>query len=157
MLFENKKTDAGDEWKMNIGIDREETDMNTDSVADVDGVVIIKANPLALKGFQGPPSQWESITRQIISWRKKAGTIIEGHVHSSSDERLFISKGRVKIHFLRPGNSDFRHSRIIEEGDSVVIKSGWAHKLEILEDVVICEFRTGCFGRDNPDTSPAEV
>ncbi|MDA9189281.1 hypothetical protein N9O37_03865 [Candidatus Pelagibacter sp.] len=81
------------------------------------------------------------------------GKIIKPHRHlevkrtiNTTQECLFIRKGKLQVDFYLP-NNELLCSRILEEKDTLLIISG-AHGFKVLEDIEMIEIKQGPYNDD---------
>lgn len=129
------------------------------------GFSVIKTNCPAPDDSRGRLWQWKfEDGRQITVCERKAGSIAGCHVHYGDDEsknpeRLFFARGKAKVTFLvkGPDNTERKEEITVEAGDSITIQPHTQHKIEVLEDAVILEYRITHFDKHNPDTVNVEL
>ena len=128
------------------------------------GFEVQKVEPVDSSDPRGRLWEWKLVDgRQITICERKAGTRTGSHFHRGHDkskkpERLFIARGRVQLTtIIHHNGTKKREKTILEAGDSVKIHPHTTHKLEILEDAIILEYRLSHFDRLKPDTFPVEI
>ena len=113
------------------------------------------ANP---EDARGRAWQWKLPEgRQITICERNAGSE-SSHMHKGKDpskdpERLFIARGVVKIIFKIYGKIT---KKVLRAGDSVEIGPAVWHKMEVIEDALILEYRITHFDSKHSDTFQVE-
>jgi mannose-6-phosphate isomerase-like protein (cupin superfamily) len=83
------------------------------------------------------------------------GKVIEPHIHNEvprnitlTQEVLFIRRGKLRVDFYN-NRRDYLESRVLEEGDVILLSSG-GHGFETLEELEMIEVKQGPYagGRD---------
>lgn len=87
-------------------------------------------------------------SQQVAYMKHKAGKVIDAHVHNLvhrsvilTQEVLFIKRGKLRVDFYDE-YEDYLESRILEEGDVILLVSG-GHGFRVLEDVEMIEVKQG--------------
>ena len=95
-------------------------------------------------------------SQQLAFISHKSGKVIPAHVHNvtkrkihTTQETLFIKKGKVKINFYN-NNKTYFDSRTLGAGDVILLVSG-GHGFEILNDVAMVEVKQGPYVNDSVD------
>ena len=89
-----------------------------------------------------------NFSQQIAYMKRSKGYSIEPHIHNIvrrevqfTQEVLFIKNGKVRVDFF-DDNQTFLESRILEQGDVILLAHG-GHGLEMLEESEIIEVKQG--------------
>lgn len=89
-----------------------------------------------------------SFSQQLAFISRKAGQIIEAHVHNIikrdinfTQEVLLIKRGKVKVN-LYDSQKNFFNSKLLSSGDVILLASG-GHGFEFLEDTEMIEIKQG--------------
>jgi len=99
----------------------------------------------------------DEFSQQLAYMHHPAGKIIEPHLHNPvprdvlfTQEVLILKTGRLRVDFY---NNDrlYLESRIIEEGDIILLASG-GHGFEVLEEVEMVEVKQGPYAADGDKT-----
>jgi len=87
-------------------------------------------------------------SQQLAYMHHPKGKIIEPHVHNLvkrevhyTQEVLVIKRGRLRVDFYNE-NKEYLESRILEEGDIILLASG-GHGFEVLEEIEMIEIKQG--------------
>lgn len=90
---------------------------------------------------------------QLAYMNRPEGYVIQPHIHQLVDrntqltqEVLLIRKGKVRVDFYEE-NKNYLTSRILEEGDVVLLAAG-GHGFEALESVEIIEVKQGPYVKE---------
>ena len=96
----------------------------------------------------------KEFSQQLAYMKRSSGYKIDPHIHhrvnrnvKSTQEVLFIKKGKVKVDFFGE-HRQFLTSQIIEKGDVIMLASG-GHGFEMLEDSEILEVKQGPYAGDD--------
>jgi mannose-6-phosphate isomerase-like protein (cupin superfamily) len=91
--------------------------------------------------------------QQLGYMNRPAGYVIPPHAHkplprtiTESQEVLFIRSGKVRVDFF-DDDEYFIESRVVEQGDVILIASG-GHGFEIIEDAEMIEVKQGPYMGD---------
>lgn len=89
-----------------------------------------------------------NFSQQLAYMKRSKGYSIEPHIHNIvrrevqfTQEVLFIKNGKVRVDFF-DDNQTFLESRILEQGDVILLAHG-GHGLEMLEESEIIEVKQG--------------
>lgn len=92
-------------------------------------------------------------SQQLAYMHHSAGKVIDAHVHNVvhrnvvyTQEVLFIKKGKVRVDFY-DDYKDYLESRILEEGDTILLMSG-GHGFKVLEEAEMIEVKQGPYSGD---------
>lgn len=124
------------------------------------GVSIFAILPANAADLRGPTWEWKLPDNiQLTVCKRKAGSA-SCHYHKGFDkskdpERMFLASGRLRIIFTRIGSKE-TYETIVEEGSTISIDPNIIHKVEVLEDAVIIEYRITHFHKLSPDTYPGD-
>ena len=97
----------------------------------------------------------DNFSQQLGYMRHPKGKVIEPHIHnevprtiSLTQEVLLIRRGRLRVDFYDEQRA-YLQSRILEEGDVILLSSG-GHGFEALEELEMIEVKQGPYvgGRD---------
>lgn len=87
-------------------------------------------------------------SQQLAYMHHPKGKIIEPHIHNLvrrevhyTQEVLVIKRGRLRVDFYDE-NKEYFESRILEEGDIILLASG-GHGFEALEEIEMIEIKQG--------------
>jgi mannose-6-phosphate isomerase-like protein (cupin superfamily) len=96
-------------------------------------------------------------SQQLAYMNHPKGKIIEPHVHNPvkrevhyTQEVLFIKRGKIRVDFYQE-NQEFLESRILGEGDVILLMTG-GHGFEILEEIEMIEVKQGPYAGDHDKT-----
>ena len=88
------------------------------------------------------------LSQQVAYMHHPVGKIIQPHVHNlvqrsvvMTQEVLFIKKGKLRVDFY-DDYKDYLESRILTEGDTILMVSG-GHGFEVLEELEMIEVKQG--------------
>ena len=92
-------------------------------------------------------------SQQIAYMHHPTGKVIDAHVHNLvhrnvvlTQEVLFIKKGKLRVDFY-DDYEDYLESRILSEGDIILLVSG-GHGFTVLEEVEMIEVKQGPYAGD---------
>jgi mannose-6-phosphate isomerase-like protein (cupin superfamily) len=97
----------------------------------------------------------DTFSQQLGYMQHPKGKVIEPHIHNEvprnitlTQEVLFIRRGKLRVDFYSD-RRDYLESRILEEGDVILLSSG-GHGFEALEELEMIEVKQGPYagGRD---------
>ena len=98
-----------------------------------------------------------SFSQQLAYMKHPAGKIIDPHVHNPvprevvfTQEVLFLRRGKLRVDFYDDCR-DYLESRILEEGDVILLASG-GHGFEVLEEIEMIEVKQGPYAGDQDKT-----
>lgn len=90
----------------------------------------------------------DDMSQQLAFMKHPEGKIIQPHLHNlvsrniqNTQEVLFIRKGKLRVDFFSE-NKEFLESRILEEGDVILLIQG-GHGFKVLEEVEMFEVKQG--------------
>lgn len=96
-------------------------------------------------------------SQQLAYMNHPQGKIIEPHVHNPvkrevhyTQEVLLIKRGKLRVDFYEE-NQDYIESRILEEGDIILLMTG-GHGFEVLEEIEMIEVKQGPYAGDQDKT-----
>jgi mannose-6-phosphate isomerase-like protein (cupin superfamily) len=96
-------------------------------------------------------------SQQLAYMNHPTGKIIEPHVHNPvkrevhyTQEVLFIKRGKLRVDFYLE-NQAFLESRVLEEGDIILLMTG-GHGFEVLEEIEMIEVKQGPYAGDSDKT-----
>ncbi len=96
-------------------------------------------------------------SQQLAYMNHPAGKVIDPHVHNPvprevtfTQEVLFLRRGKLRVDFYDDGRT-FVESRILEEGDVILLASG-GHGFEALEEIEMIEVKQGPYAGDKDKT-----
>jgi mannose-6-phosphate isomerase-like protein (cupin superfamily) len=99
----------------------------------------------------------DEFSQQIAYMSHKRGKVIQPHIHNSvkrevhfTKEVLIIKKGRIRIDFYS-NNQDYLSSRILLEGDVILLSEG-GHGFKIIDDIEMIEVKQGPYAGDMDKT-----
>lgn len=99
--------------------------------------------------FFTPPE----LSQQLAYMRHPAGKEIFPHLHNPvtrevhlTQEVLFIRRGKLRVDFY-DSEKHYLKSRILEEGDAILLASG-GHGFEVIEDLEMIEVKQGPYAGD---------
>jgi mannose-6-phosphate isomerase-like protein (cupin superfamily) len=97
------------------------------------------------------------LSQQLASMSYAPGKVIPAHTHnpvgrnvSSTQEALFIRKGKVRVDFYTQ-QREYRVSRVLGPGDVILLITG-GHGFEVLEDLNMIEVKQGPYVGDADKT-----
>ncbi len=92
-------------------------------------------------------------SQQLAYMHHPKGKMIDAHIHNMihrnvvlTQEVLFIKKGKLRVDFY-DDYKDYLESRILEEGDTILLTSG-GHGFKVLEEVEMIEVKQGPYSGD---------
>lgn len=92
-------------------------------------------------------------SQQIAYMHHPTGKVIDAHVHNLvhrnvvlTQEVLFIKRGKLRVDFY-DDYEDYLESRILSEGDIILLVSG-GHGFSVLEEVEMIEVKQGPYAGD---------
>jgi hypothetical protein len=93
-------------------------------------------------------------SQQLAYMKHPKGKIIEPHVHNIvkrevlyTNEALIVKRGKIRVDFYN-GQQSYLKSRILEEGDIILLVTG-GHGFEMLEESELIEVKQGPFAGDH--------
>ncbi|MBQ9361065.1 MAG: hypothetical protein IJT96_08530 [Lachnospiraceae bacterium] len=96
----------------------------------------------------------DDYSQQVAYMHHQTGKIIDAHVHNlvhrnvvMTQEVLFIKKGKLRVDFYDE-YEDYLESRILQEGDVILLVSG-GHGFKVLEEVEMIEVKQGPYAGEN--------
>ena len=114
-----------------------------ESIKDKDNLLAI----IISHGYREPGIHFftpDDLSQQLAFMRHPVGKVVFPHVHNSiprevhyTQEVLFIRKGKLRIDFYN-NNKDYLESRVLQEGDAILLVSG-GHGFEVLEELEMIE------------------
>ena len=97
------------------------------------------------------------LSQQLAFMRHPAGKVIDPHVHNPvsrnvhfTQEVLLIKRGKLRVDFYND-NQEYLESRILEEGDVILLATG-GHGFEVIEEVEMIEVKQGPYAGDQDKT-----
>lgn len=103
--------------------------------------------------FFTPPD----FSQQLAYMHHPAGKVIPAHVHNAVPrevqytlEVLFIKRGKLRVDFFDL-NHNYRESRILGAGDTILLATG-GHGFEVLEELEMIEVKQGPYAGDHDKT-----
>ena len=97
------------------------------------------------------------LSQQLAFMRHPAGKVIDPHVHNPvsrnvhfTQEVLLIKRGRLRVDFY-DDDQEYLESRILEEGDVILLATG-GHGFEVIEEVEMIEVKQGPYAGDQDKT-----
>ncbi|MEK6945408.1 MAG: hypothetical protein AABW63_01305 [Nanoarchaeota archaeon] len=129
----------------------------------MEGVNISGIYPADLNDPRGMTYEWCKgiLGLQLTVFERKKGTVFGGHYHKGLDpsknpERLFLIKGQLKL-LAHNGMIDSSLEETVNEGEELLIFPGIIHSFHSLTDIIILEYRSTIFDRNNSDTFSPET
>lgn len=115
---------------------------------------IVKIDPVDPADNRGPTREWKfSKGAQITIYERKKGSrarhFHKGEDRSKNPERLFLTRGKIKIIFEVCGATE---EHILTAGTELIIHPPTRHEVEVLEDAIYIEYRVTHFDPNKPDT-----
>lgn len=96
-------------------------------------------------------------SQQVAYMHHPVGKVIDAHVHNlvhrnvvATQEVLFIKKGKLRVDFYDE-YKDYLESRILNEGDTLLLISG-GHGFKALEEIEMIEVKQGPYSGDMDKT-----
>ena len=99
----------------------------------------------------------DAFSQQLAYMQHPVGRLIEPHVHNPvpreviyTQEVLFLRRGRLRVDFY-DDERNYLESRILEEGDVILLASG-GHGFEVLEEIEMIEVKQGPYAGEADKT-----
>lgn len=91
----------------------------------------------------------ENYSQQIAFMHHATNKLIDAHIHNhesrnvvNTQEVLVIRRGRLRVDFYTPDTQEYRGSKILEEGDVILLSYG-GHGFRVVEEVEMIEVKQG--------------
>lgn len=99
----------------------------------------------------------DAFSQQLAYMQHPVGRLIEPHVHNPvpreviyTQEVLFLRRGRLRVDFY-DDERNYLESRILEEGDVILLASG-GHGFEVLDEIEMIEVKQGPYAGEADKT-----